>query len=166
MEGKSAAFIWSVLSLSVIPTLSTMRIGLVISTWFDFHLNIFPYVFSFSNYSLVDCGIVLVCILLQFIVYWLSFKGLFSVGCINSLICFVVSTNFLFCGIKLKSLMKFFLSSCHRNVSPLASSILYHLFGKSERVDGNKCGHAHSSLYPSLLHSFSHILIWSSGFCP
>ena len=62
--------------------------------------------------------------------------------------------------------MKFSLSSCHMNVSPLASSILYHLFGKSTRVDGNKCGHAHSSLYPSFLHSFSHVLIWSSGFCP
>ena len=57
-----------------------------------------------------------------------------------------------------KSLMKFSLSSCHMNVSPRASSILYHLFGKSSSVDGNKCGHVRSSLYPSLLHSFSHVL--------
>ena len=37
---------------------------------------------------------------------------------------------------KLKSLIKISLSSCHKKVSPLASSILYHLFGKSVRVDG------------------------------
>ena len=82
--GKSAAVIRSVSSLSVVPTLSTVQIGLVVLTWFDFHLKIFPSVFSFFDCSLVDCGIVPVCILLQSIVYRLSFKGLFSVGCINS----------------------------------------------------------------------------------
>ena len=122
--GNSAAVIRSVSSLSVVPTLTTVRIGLVILTWFDFHLKFFPFVFSFSNCSLVDCGIVLVCILLQFIICRLSFQGLFSVDCMNYLIYFVVSTKFLFCGIKLKSLIKFSLSSCHRNVSPRASSIL------------------------------------------
>ena len=138
VAGKSAADIRSVSSLSVVSTLRTVRIGLVVSTWFDFHLKLFPYVFSFSNCSLVDCGFVLVCILLHFIVCGLSFKGLFFVGCINSLIFFPVSNKFSFCGIKLKSLMKFSLSSCHKNVSPLASSILYHLFGKSARVYGNR----------------------------
>ena len=81
---KSVAVIRSVSSLSVVSTLSIVRIGLVVSTCFDFHLKLFPSEFSFSNYSLVDCGIVSVCILLQSIVCRLSGTGLFSVGCINS----------------------------------------------------------------------------------
>ena len=95
----------------------------------------------------------------------LSLRVLFSVGCTNSLICFAVSTKFLFWGTKLKCLMTFSLISFHRNVSPQDSSILYHLFGKSDNIDGNRCGHVRSSLYPSLFHSFSHVLMWSSGSC-
>ena len=153
--GNLVAVILSVSCLSVVSTLRIVQIGLVVSTWLDFHLKLFPSMFSFSNCNLVDCGFDLVCILLHFLICRWSCKGLFSVGCINSLICFAISTKFSFCGIKLKSLMRFSLSSCHKKVSPLAYSILYHLFGKSARVDGNKCGHARSSLYPSLLHSLS-----------
>ena len=143
-----------------------MRIGFVILVWFDFHLKLLPSGFSFSICSIVDYGIVPVCLLLQFIVSRLYFRFLFSIDCTNVLICSTVSTKFSSCGIKLKSLIKFSLSSCHRNVSPRASSILYHLFGKSESVDGNRCGHVCSSLYPSLLHSFSHVFIWFFGSCP
>ena len=78
---------------------------------------------------------------------WLLFcVELLLVGCINIFICFVASTNFLSFDIKLKSLIKFSLSSFHRNVSPRASSILYHLFGKLASVEGNSCGHVLSSL--------------------
>ena len=94
VAGKSVAVILSVSCLSVVSTFRIVQIGLVVSTWLDFHLNIFPSVFSFSNCSLVDCGFSLVCILLHFIVCWLSFKGLFSVDWINYLICFAVSTKF------------------------------------------------------------------------
>ena len=111
---KSVAVILSVSCLSVVSTLRIVQIGLVISTWLDFPLNIFPSVFLFSNCSLIDCGFVLVWILLHFIFYRLAFKGLFSVGCINTLIFFSISTKLSFCGIKLKSLMKFSLSSCHK----------------------------------------------------
>ena len=37
VAGKLVAVIRSVSSLSVVSTLSTVRIGLVVSTWFDFH---------------------------------------------------------------------------------------------------------------------------------
>ena len=56
--------------------------------------------------------------------------------------------------------MKFCLRVCQMNVSPLASSILYHLLSKSLRVDGNRWVHVHSSWYPSCFHSFWHSLIW------
>ena len=153
-------------SLSVVSTLNTMRIGFIVSAWFDFHLKLFPSEFSFSICSLVDCGIVPVCILLHFVVSQLCFGVLFFVGCTNALICFYVSTKFSFWGTKLKSLIKFSLSSSHRNVSPRASLIFYHFFGKSESVDRNRHGHVRSSLYPSLLHSFSHVFIWFFGSCP
>ena len=68
------------------------------------------------------------------------------VGCINVFIYFVASTSFLSHDIKLKSLMKFSLCSFHKNVSPHASSILYHLLGRSSSVEGNRCGHIRSSL--------------------
>ena len=77
---------------------------------------------------------------------WFGIRLLFLVGSMNVFIYFAVSTSFSFCGIKLKSLMKFSISSFHWNVSPHASSILYHLFGKSASVEGNRCGHVRSSL--------------------
>ena len=94
--GNLAAVILLVSCLSVVSTFRIVQIGLVILIWLDFHRKIFPSVFSFSNCNLVDCGFDLVCILLHFHVYQLSCKGFFSVGWINSLICFVVSTRFSF----------------------------------------------------------------------
>ena len=58
-------------------------------------------------------------------------------GCINFFICSIASTSLSSSGMNLKFLMKFYLISFHKNVSPHASSILYHLFGKSSNVDGN-----------------------------
>ena len=137
---KSAAVILSVSCLSVVASFRIERIGFVVSTWLDFHLKLLPSVFSFSNCKWVDYGINHVCILLQSFIYWWSHKGWFWVGWINCLTCFAVSPRFSFWGMKLKSLIKISLSSCHKKVSPLASSILYHLFGKSAGVEGNKCG--------------------------
>ena len=57
-------------------------------------------------------------------------------------------------------LIKFCLRVFQVNVSPLSSSILYHLFGKSSRVDRNRWGHVHSLWYPSHFHSF-----WHSSIC-
>ena len=105
VAGKSAAAILSVSYLSVVSTLRIVQIGLVVSAWFDFHLKLFTSRFSFSICSLVDCSIVSICILLQFIVDQLSFRVLFSVGCTNALISFAVSTKFSFWGSKLKSLI-------------------------------------------------------------
>ena len=64
VAGKSTAVIRSMSSLSIISTLSTVRIGFVILAWFDFHLKLFPSKFSFSNCSLDDYGFVPGCILL------------------------------------------------------------------------------------------------------
>ena len=64
----------------------------------------------------------------------------------NAFIYFVASTSLSSFGMNLKSLMKFCLTSFHKNVSPRASSILYHMLGRSSNVDGNKCGHIRSSL--------------------
>ena len=77
---------------------------------------------------------------------WFSNRLLFLVSSMNAFIYFAVSTSFLFYGIKMKSLMNFSLSLFHWNVSPHASSILYHLFGNLARVKGNRCGHVRSSL--------------------
>ena len=68
VTGKSNAVIRSVSSLSVASTLSTVRIGFVVSEWYDFHRNIFPSAFSVSICNIVDCGIILVCMLLHGIV--------------------------------------------------------------------------------------------------
>ena len=68
VAGKFVAVIQSVSSLSVVSTWSTVQIGFVVSAWYDFHRNIFPFRFSFSICSLVDYGIVLVCMLLHVIV--------------------------------------------------------------------------------------------------
>lgn len=48
-------------------------------------------------------------------------------------------------------------------VSPLASSTLYHLSGRSSYVFGNICGQVLSSLYHIFRHSFSHWWIRSTG---
>ena len=56
----------------------------------------------------------------------------------------------------------------HMNVSPRASSILYHFFGKSDNVDGNRCGHVRSCLLltpkkgslPHLPHYMAHLSIF------
>ena len=77
---------------------------------------------------------------------WFGIRLLFLVISMNAFIYFAISTSFLFCGIKLKSLMNSSLSSFHWNVLPRASSILYHLFGKSASVEGNGCGHVRLSL--------------------
>ena len=37
VAGKSVAVIWSVYSLLTVSTLSTVRIGFVVSKWYDFH---------------------------------------------------------------------------------------------------------------------------------
>ena len=66
VAGKSAAVVLSVSYLSVVSTFRIVQIGLVISTWLDFHLKLFPSVFSFSNCNLVDCGFSYVYILLHF----------------------------------------------------------------------------------------------------
>ena len=66
VAGKYVAVIWSV--SSTISTLSTVRIRFVVSEWYDFHRKLFPSGFSFSICSLVDWGVVLVCMLLNFIV--------------------------------------------------------------------------------------------------
>ena len=59
---KSAAVILSVSCLSVVSIFRIVQIGLVISTWLDFHLKLFLSVISFSNCNRVDCGFDLVCI--------------------------------------------------------------------------------------------------------
>ena len=59
---NSVAVIHSV--SSTVSTLSTVRIGFVVSEWYDFHQNIFPSGFSFSICSLVNYGVVLACMLL------------------------------------------------------------------------------------------------------
>ena len=64
----------------------------------------------------------------------------------NVFICYVASTSLSSSSMNINSLIKFYLSSFHMNVSPHASSILYHLVGKSFNVDGNRCGHIRSSL--------------------
>ena len=68
VAGNSVAVIRSVSCLLAISTLSTMQIGFVVSEWYDFHRNLFPSGFSFSICSLVDYGVVLVCMLLHVIV--------------------------------------------------------------------------------------------------
>ena len=143
---KSIVIIWSVSSLSIDSILSIVLTGLTISKWSDFHWNIFPCVCSFYNWSLVFCGI-----LFDRMLWHAAFGRLFCVDllvviCKNVFIYFVASSNFSSFGIKLKSLIKFSLSSFHRNVSPRASSILYHFFGRSSNVEGNRCGHIRSSL--------------------
>ena len=164
--GESYAVIWSGSCFSVDSIFNIVLIGFLVYRWSDFHWNIFPLVCSISSRSLVDCGILLDWILWHDAFGWLWFwvKLLLIVGFMNVFICFVTSINWSYFGMKLKYLVKFSFSSFHQNVSPHASSILYHLFGKSARVDGNICGHARSSLYPSFLHYFSHVFIWSSGF--
>ena len=164
--GKSAVVILSRFGLSVVSTFRIEWIGFVVSMWSGFHLKLFPSVCSFSKCKWVDCGFDPVCILLQSLIYWWSWEGWFSVGWINYLICCVVWARFSFWGMNLKSLIKISLISCQKKVSPLASSILYHLLGKSARVEGNKCGEALSSLYPSFLHFVSQVLICCSGFWP
>ena len=62
--------------------------------------------------------------------------------------------------------MKFCLRMFQVNVLPLASSILYHLFGMLSRVDGNRWGHVRSSWYPSRFHSLWHSLICFVGSSP
>ena len=57
-------------------------------------------------------------------------------------------------------MIKFSLSVYQVNVSPLASSILYHLLGRSSSVVGNKCGHVRSSCYLRHFHSF-----WQRSTC-
>ena len=47
VEGNYIAVIRSISSLSVVPTLSTVRIGFVVSEWYDFHRNLFPSRFLF-----------------------------------------------------------------------------------------------------------------------
>ena len=76
---------------------------------------------------------------------------------------------------------KFSLRVFQVNVSPLASSILNHLLGRSSSIVGNKCGHVHSSWYLRRFHSFWHrstcfvgsspgwnlmICTWAFNFCP
>ena len=68
VAGKSATVIRSISSLSIVSTLSTVRIGFIIYEWYDFHRNLFPSGFSLSICSLIDCGSVLVCMLLHVIV--------------------------------------------------------------------------------------------------
>jgi hypothetical protein len=68
----------------------------------------------------------------------------------------VASLNCASSGMNSKSLMNFSFISVQLNVWPHASSILYHLCGISSKVFGNMCGQTLSSLYPTLLHSFSH----------
>ena len=68
VAGKSVAVIWSVSSLLAKLTLSTVRIGFVVFEWYDFHQKLFPSRFSFSICSLVECGNILVCMLLHGIV--------------------------------------------------------------------------------------------------
>ena len=53
--GKSAAVIWLVSSLSAVSTLSTIRIGFVVSKWYDFHRKLFPFrifVFHLQSFRL------------------------------------------------------------------------------------------------------------------
>ena len=66
--GKSSAIILLVSGLSVVSTFRIVQIGFVVSIWLDFHLKLFPSVFSFSNYNLVDCGFDIFCILLHFLI--------------------------------------------------------------------------------------------------
>ena len=68
VAGKSAEVIQSISSLLAILTLSTVRIGFVVSEWYDFHRKLFPSGFSFSICSLFYCGSVLVFMLLHVIV--------------------------------------------------------------------------------------------------
>ena len=96
VAGKSAVVIRSMSCLSVFSTLSTVRFVFVVLEWFDFHLKLFPSGFSFSICSLVDYGIVPICILLHFVVGRSCFRVLFYVGCTNALICFFISTKFSF----------------------------------------------------------------------
>ena len=142
-DGKFVAAIQSVYS-----TLNIVLIGFVVSGWSDFHWNIFPCVFSFSSWSLVDYGILLDRMLLHDSFGWLWFcvEVWLTVSCINVFICFVASTNLSSSGMNLKSLVNFSLSSFRTNVLPQDSSILYHLLGKSSNVDGNRCSHMRSSL--------------------
>ena len=62
--------------------------------------------------------------------------------------------------------MKLCVRDCQVNVSPRSSSILYHLFGKLSRVDGNIWGHVHSSWYPSHFLSLWHSSIFFTGSSP
>ena len=140
--------------------------GFVVSMWSVFHLNLLPFVCSFSKCKRVDCDFDSVCILLQSLICRWSWKGYFSIGWGNCLIWCAVPANCLFWGMNWKSWIKFCLSSCQKKVSPWASSILYHLLGKSASVEGNKCGQDRSSLYPSLLHSFSQVLMCYFGSWP
>ena len=75
VAGKSATGIQSVSSLSVVSTLSTMRIGFVVSEWYDFHRNIFPSRFSFV--------VLLTMVLSWFVCYYmlLSVGHNFVLGC-------------------------------------------------------------------------------------
>ena len=145
---KSVVVILSVSSLSVDSNLSIVLIDFTIYGWSVFHWKLFPCVCSFSSWSLVDCGIIFDRMLLQndFSQLWFCVKVWWTTGCMNVFICFVASTSLSSSYINLKSLMKFSLRSCHMNVFPRDSSILYHLLGKSSNVDGNRCGHMHSSL--------------------
>ena len=68
VAGKSAAVIRSVSSTVLI--LSTMKIGFVVSEWYDFHQKFFPSEFSFSF-------VVLSIVVLSWFVCYCS---LFSVG--------------------------------------------------------------------------------------
>ena len=97
---------------------------------------------------------------------WVSVKILITVGFINVSICFVASTSWSSSGINLKSLMNFYFSSFHKNVSPHSSSILYHFFGKSSNFGGNRCDHIFLSIYPNIFHSFSHVMMCFLESCP
>ena len=113
--------------------------------WFLFSRKLFPGKWSDFNCSRVECWT------FSTETYRHSLVGLFSTTLFdlfvsrNCCICLAAGCIFLSSIKNKKSLMKFCWSVFQVNVSPLASSILYHLLGKSLRVEGNRWGHIHSS---------------------
>ena len=134
--------------------------------WSLFSWKLFPRNWAVSNWSWVDWWTS------STRTYWHSLVGLFSTILFHLLvsrnycICWEVGCRCSFSGKNEKSLMKFCLRVFLVNVSHIASPILYHLFGKSSRLDGNRWGHVHLSWYPSHFHSFWHSSIWFVGSSP